>query len=223
MNFFDAHCHQLLNQDGGLLIGLEGKPAFSKALTNAEAIALEDSNRLLFAVEYVTLEAGVGSRPCLKYHPRREGYSPSWVQESLTASQPKLCVIDTLNQPHWQPMDYWTIARTFPSIPFIFCHAGGYDILEFLKMADFTPNIWLDFSLTQEYFGWTGRRPRLPHVTDCIDHALSAERFRRKVLFGSDEAFFSQLDPYQKYLELPHAAAFLEENYLRLIEAAGIA
>jgi predicted TIM-barrel fold metal-dependent hydrolase len=220
MIFHDAHSHRLLAQAGGLFIGLEGQPVFADTITNAQAFALEDKSKLRFAVEYVTQAAEVGTHPLLKYHPRREHYSPPFVVASLRRSRPQLCVIDTLNQPFWQPLDYWGIAREFREIQFIFCHAGGYDILDFLKMADFTPNVWLDFSLTQEYFGWAGPRPKLRHVSDCIDYGLQFERIKRKVLFGSDEPFFSQSLALERYLKLPDQKLFLTENYVALLQSA---
>ena len=222
MKFYDAHAHRLVAQHGGLLIGLEGKPVFPAAMTNAEACAAEDKSRLLFAVEYVTQAAVLGTRPLLKYHPRRERYSPEFVADSIRRSRPQLCIIDTLNQPHWQPVDYWRIAAGFPEIQFIFCHAGGYDILDFLKMADFVPNVWLDFSLTQEYFGWVGDCARLPHVADCIDYGLKYPRIKRKVFFGSDEPFYSQPLALPRYLELADRDLFLEHNYVALLKKAKI-
>ena len=222
MKFYDAHSHRLLAQSGGFLIGLEGKPVFPDTLTNDGTFALENRTRLLFAVEYVAAGTLRGSRPLLKYHPRRERYSPEFVSDSIRRSEPKVCIIDTLNQPYWRPLDYWSIARRYPDIQFIFCHAGGYDILDFLKMADFTPNVWLDFSLTQEYFGWTGQRPRFRHVTDCIDYALQFDRIKRKVLFGSDEPFFSQRSPLELYAAMPDRDLFLVENFLNLLQKAQI-
>lgn len=222
MKFHDAHSHRLMEQQGGLLIGLEGKPVFPDALSNAAAFTLEDKSRLLFAVEYVTTAAKTGARALLKYHPRREGYSPEFVADSIRQSGPKLCLIDTLNQPHWQPLDYWRIARAFREVQFIFCHAGGYDILDFLKMADFTPNVWLDFSLTQEYFGWVGKQPLLPHVGQCIEYALQHDRIKRKLMFGSDEPFFSQQLALGRYRTLTDNHLFLTDNYVALLETAKI-
>jgi hypothetical protein len=223
MKFHDAHAHRLLRQDGGFLIGLEGTPVFAETLTNAEVFALEDKTRSLYAVEYVTKGAASGSRPLLKYHPRRERYSPEFVADSIRRSAPELCIIDTLNQPYWQPLDYWRIATTHPEIQFVFCHAGGYDILDFLKMTDFVPNIWLDFSLTQEYFGWVGQNPPFRQVVEGIDYGLQFDRIRRKVLFGSDEPFFSQRLALERYLELPDRDLFLVENFLSLLQKTGLA
>lgn len=220
MKFHDAHSHALLSQEGGLFIGLEGEPVFPGVTSNEEALALEEPARLRFAVEYVSAGRKTGSRPLLKFHPRREKYSPEFVRESIRQSSPKLCIIDTLNQPFWKPDDYWQIARTFPDVQFIFCHAGGYDILDFLKMTDFTANIWIDFSLTQEYFGWCGDRPRFAHVCDCIDFALNCTRIKRKVVFGSDEPFFSQKSALEKYQQLPDSDLFLTENFLALVTGA---
>src|SRR5262245_12221118 len=221
MTFYDAHAHRIVAQRGGLLIGLEGQPVFEDALTNAGVFALENRADLLFAVEYVTSRTATGY-PLLKYHPRRERYSPEFVYESIRRSEPKLCIVDTLNQPYWQPSDYWRIAKTYHDVQFVFCHAGGYDILDFLKMADFTPNIWLDFSLTQEYFGWVGHQPCLPHVTGCIDYALQFERIKRRVLFGSDEPFYSQSLALERYQKLRDSHLFLEENFLALLDKAKV-
>ena len=218
--FHDAHSHALLDQEGGLFIGLEGKPVFPGVTTNEAAGRLEDPVRLRFAVEYIPAGRSRGTRALLKYHPRRERYSPKYVKASIRESGPRLCIIDTLNQPYWKPGDYWDIACEFPGIQFIFCHAGGYDILDFLKMADFTPNVWIDFSLTQEYFGWCGDRPRFGHVCDCIDFGLACARIKRKVMFGSDEPFFSQSKALEKYESLADRDLFLVENYVSLLQAA---
>jgi predicted TIM-barrel fold metal-dependent hydrolase len=90
-------------------------------------------------------------------------------------------------------------------------------------MTDFVPNIWLDFSLTQEYFGWVGQRPRFRQVADGIDYGLQFDRIRRKILFGSDEPFFSQRLALERYLELPDWDLFLVENFLSLLQKAGLA
>jgi hypothetical protein len=220
MDFFDAHAHCIKAQRGGFLIGLEGDPRFEVAVNNQAARAAEDRGRLLFAVEYVSKAAPSTSWKVLKYHPRREGYSPEFVKGSIRTSAPRVCIVDTLNQPSWQPRDYWEIARSSPLIQFVFCHAGGYDILDFLKMADFTANIWLDFSCTQEFFGWTGSGAVLRHVTDGIDFALSSKRLRRKILFGSDEPFYSQEAALRRYEGRDGSRLFLAENFQALVDKA---
>jgi hypothetical protein len=115
MDFYDAHAHCIKAQRGGFLIGLEGNPRFEGAMSNQDARAAEDPERLLFAVEYVTSAAANLSSRLLKFHPRREGYSPTVVKERIGAWSPSLCIIDTLNQPTGSPETTGTSPARSPS------------------------------------------------------------------------------------------------------------
>ena len=222
MEFYDAHSHKLEAQTGGFLIGLDGEPKFEGILSSVEAVNLQNKSKFLFAVEYINCSFKQTNTKVVKYHPRREKYLVSQVIEDIKNRLPNIVIIDTLNQPYWQPLDYWQIALQFKEIQFVFCHAGGYDIHEFLKIANFSNNVWLDFSLTQEYFGWCGDRPKYLNITNAIDFALSNSVINKKILFGSDNGFFSQLVALQKYLTLKNSDLFLKDNFLKLIERAKI-
>lgn len=96
---------------------------------------------------------------------------------------------------------------------------GGYDIINFIKILDFNKNVYCDFSMTQEYFGWCGDRTRLGVVADCIDYCLSNEKLSKKIMFGSDEPDFSQSKALERYESLPKSEDFLINNYLELINS----
>jgi len=215
-HFFDAHLHSPHREAGAFLVGLEGNPVFDGTLNNAEVLALHAPQKNYWAFEYVV--AGdlhkKGHHPLLKYHPRRETYSPEQVIESIRLRAPVCVMLDTLNEPAWQAYEYWKIARAFPDVPFIFAHAGGYLIQEFIKICHFQPNVWIDFALTHTNFGGISSNP-LAYVDDAIRYALHAP-FRDRVLMGSDAPFFSQADVVAYYAKLG-AVEMLNTNFERLL------
>lgn len=103
--FFDAHLHNKNKESGGFIIGLEGTPFFSGTLKNCEALEYHDFENRYIAFYYVSkkelnyeIQHGY-----LKYHPRREGYTPDEVIMSIKRNAPKCVMIDTLNEPYWVP------------------------------------------------------------------------------------------------------------------------
>lgn len=214
MEFFDAHIHNKGSEGKGFILGLEGEPWFDGILHNAEAQAIaSDGNYLYF--HYVGAESLLRKHPFpfLKYHPRREKYSPEEVITSIRLNQPKCVLIDTLNEPFWTPYDYWSVARAFPDIYFIFPHAGGYLINDFIKICHFQPNVWIDFALTHTHFASISKNP-LPYVDEAIRYALKSP-FKNRVLMGSDWPFFDQLQVVNYYQQLGELE-MLNENFLNL-------
>lgn len=220
MIFYDDHAHSVKGQSGGILIGLEGDPSFAGFLSNNEVEKIVKVNHNFQACYYITKEFNVvPDEMILKYHPRREHYSADEVISDLKTRKCKLCIIDTLNQPYWGYLDYWKVVASFPNIKFILPHMGGYDIVDFMKILDFNKNVYCDFSMTQEYFGWCGNRARYAVVVDSIDYCIKNKRLSKKVMFGSDEPDFSQSLALEKYLQLPNAEDILINNYLNLINS----
>ena len=218
MKFFDAHAHCIKNQAGGILLGMESEPYFEGTLTNRQVEMITQTDNRFRPAYYVGCDFGqVPDERILKYHPRREKYTSEEVIRDLERRACKLCIIDTLNQPYWQPLDYWKVVAANPDKYFILPHAGGYDIVDFLKILDFNKNVYVDFSMTQEYFGWCGSRSRLAIVSDGIDYCLNSEKLSKRVLFGSDEPFFSQELALQKYSTYTCAEDVLVNNYQELI------
>lgn len=220
MTFFDSHAHCIKGQAGGLLIGLEGSPKLNGFLDNEGVRRAACDSPGFQACYYISKgECSVPDETFLKYHPRREKFTVEDVISDLKNRNCKLCVIDTLNQPYWSYLDFWRVISSFPGIKFILPHMGGYDIVDFVKILDFNKNVFCDFSMTQEYFGWCGSRERFPVVADTIDYCLKNNKLNNRILFGSDEPDFSQKAALEKYALLSNARALLEDNYLNLINS----
>lgn len=137
--FFDAHIHLKGKESGGFIIALEGIPVFDNVLLNKDVMKLHNPNKNYFSFYYISgseKEKNVNYK-YIKYHPRREKYTVKEVTKSIYRNNPQCVIIDTLNEPFWTAYDYWYIARLFPSVIFIFCHAGGYLINEFIKICHF--------------------------------------------------------------------------------------
>lgn len=202
--FFDAHLHHEAKEAGGFLVGLEGVPQTPGTLCNAAVLSRHCPEDGYLGFYYVTKEE-IGeklSHPFLKFHSRREKYMPEAVAASIGRNSPRAVMLDTLDEPNWGPGDYWKIARTFPETVFLFAHAGGYLINDFIKICHFQPNVWIDFALTHTMLGHYGRRPEgLPYIHDAIVYSLHAP-FSRRVLLASDFPFFSQDDVVEYYRDL---------------------
>ena len=222
IRFYDAHLHTRGEESGGFLVGLEGTPWFDGTLHNNEAEQLADGLSGYQCFRYVSSEMlslpmGNWSRrnKCLKYHPRREKYTPSEVVGSIKALQPDVVMIDTLNEPFWTSYDYWHICRAFPEKMFILPHAGGYSINDFIKICHFQKNVWIDFSLTHTYFGGISPNP-LPLADEAIRYSLSSP-FSERVLLGSDLPFFDQTKVVPFYARL-NKLDMLNDNFERLLD-----
>lgn len=217
MVFFDAHIHSKNLETKGFLVGLEGEPWFEGILHNHEVQALADNEHYLYFhyVEATALQQKI-DHPLLKYHPRREKYSPEEVIQSIRLNQPRCVMLDTLNEPFWTPYDYWKVARAFPEIRFIFPHAGGYLINDFIKICHFQPNVWIDFALTHTHFSTIATNP-LPYVDEAIRYAVHAP-FKHRVLMGSDWPFFDQMRVVEYYQQLG-VLELLNANFLDLFNA----
>lgn len=217
--FFDAHIHHKAKESGGFIIGLERKPYFEGTLSNKEVLTQHNPANNYIAFYYVSIfeKSTIVNHKYLKYHPRREQYSPHDVIDSIRLNQPRCVMIDTLNEPYWSPYDYWKIAREFPELPFIFSHSGGYLINDFIKIGHFQKNVWIDFALTHTTLGQLGNKQKeLPYINEAIRYALEAP-FAERVLMSSDYPFFSQ-DDVVAYYEKMNKKDFLNQNFIKLLE-----
>jgi Amidohydrolase len=217
--FHDAHCHQPGEADGGFVIALEGKPFFEGTVPNREIGKLADPSRKRIAVPYASAGSEIEG-PVIKYHPRREGFDPGWVDGDIRRFDRRLVLIDSLNAVRWAPRAFFDLALAHPEVAFVMCHAGGYDILEFVKMCRFAPNVWLDFSVTQHEFGWVSGERSPAFVGDLIDHAMHERRISPRIMFGSDFPLLEQSDAVGRLVaSFDDPEPFLTANFERLLES----
>ena len=219
MFFFDAHIHCSGKEKGGFLIGLEGKPLYPNSFTNTDILSRHRPASYRFGFYYVQKESCLNCQPhpFLKYHPRREQYTPEMVIQSIKNNSVKCVIIDTLNEPYWQAYDYWEVARSLPDIPFVFAHCGGYLVNDFIKICHFQKNVYIDFSLTHTLLGHYGHRPQgLPYIHDAITYSLHSD-FKEKIFLASDAPFYKQ-DDVVEYYDLLNAIDLLNDNFLRFAE-----
>lgn len=217
--FFDAHIHHKANENGGFIIGLEGCPHFEGTLSNADVLKLHDPQHKYIAFYYVTdtEKKDIIVHKYLKYHPRREQYSPKDVIESIKINHPKCVMIDTLNEPYWTSYDYWRVVKEFPELTFVLPHSGGYLINDFIKICHFQKNVWIDFSLTHTVLGCLGdKKKELPYINEGIRYALESS-FANRILMSSDYPFFNQ-DDIVNYYHFLDKIELLNHNFLILLE-----
>ncbi len=226
MKFCDAHTHKIGIQENGFLIALDGNALNQGGYSNDEVIEAA-KNAHMIPVQYVTSDLSLDLyTKGIKFHPRREGYSVKEVYSYIKKYGPRLVIIDTLNKPDWQPADYWKLLRKCEDVQFLLSHAGGYDILDFLEMAVFEDNGWIDFSFSQNYFGWckTGEST-MPYVTMQMDYAMKDARIFKNLLFGTDNLLHGDdlteesLMNYKKYNS---CSEVVYENFYRLLGKAGL-
>lgn len=219
MTFYDSHLHAIGEESGGFVIGLEGDDLPEGVFRNQEACQFCRQNVGYLFFRYMTqqdvctgCEAAPDECGYVKFHPRREGYGVEEVLKCIRAISPKCVIIDSLNEPFWEPRDYWLICKEFPAIKFVLAHAGGYSVRDFIKICHIQRNVWLDFSLTHSCFASISGNP-LPGVDDLIRYSLMSP-FSERILMGSDYPYNRQGDVVSYYAD----RGFLErcnENFQR--------
>lgn len=219
MDFYDAHAHCIENQIGGFIIALEGEPHYGCSYNNSQVRSICKENSFMH-VEYVTKDFNPTQSSVIKYHPRRERYSKEEIINDIRKKSPKIVIIDTLYNPFYHYGDYWEIVSSFKEVFFVLAHCGGYDIDDFIKIIDFNINVFTDFSLTQEYFGVVDNQAFLK-IKNTMEYMLNNKKINRKILFGSDNPFYSQKKAYDYYFE-NGLIKMLNDNFLRLIDQANI-
>lgn len=217
---FDVHSHQIEGQTGGLLLSIEGLPDVPGGMSFAQLSKLEVS-RDFVKVPYVHDLELYRKEAIVYFHPRRNGFAVQQVSDYLKGAQCRIVVLDTFSGFAWTPKDYFDLLAQHPNKSFLLAHGGGYQIRDFVQIARFAKNAYIDFSATQEIFGCVQGDGQLDIGTKAlICHALVEPRLRSKVLFGSDNPEFSQAKAALFFQQLgSETHELMGANYLKLIQA----
>lgn len=224
--YYDCHMHEFHKERGGFLIALDGRRGSIGGYSNEEVLVRAKEKKEIEPVQYVTWNFDKTDTPIIKYHPRRELYTPDEVTDDIKQRKPQGVIIDTLNQPNWQPKDYWMIAKEFQDIPFLFSHAGGFDMLQFLNIAMYQNNVWIDFSFVQNVFGFTSENQPLKQLVELMEYSFQEKRIYRKLLLGTDnmrneiDCSEAVLQVYSKFVSYD---LVVKENFHLLKTKIGIA
>ena len=224
---------QKANVKGGLIISMHGEPW--KLQEVAELVG-QNSN-FQFAVNpnlnqsldslraNVTFAKKIGAA-ALKIHPRNQRVNlqtkevRNLVQLAKELSIP--VIICSFDDGSWSRIgltqdQFIKLADDFPDVNFLWAHAGGHHVLDFMFMARRVTNVFLDTSFTQSYF-FKGT------VVENLNYAT--ESLSARFMFGTD---FEQVPYVESVEELrnfylvhnPNREAFFEGNYMRFLGIHG--
>ena len=143
----------------------------------------------------------------VKIHPRRQklNLTEPNVYIALDLAQElrlkvNLCTFDdgSWSRIGLEASNYLAVADKYQETAFLWSHAGGFRVLEFMMMARRTKNVYLDTSFTQTYFFKGTVKEDLNYATESL-----SDRF----MFGTDTGM-------DKYVEVVREAKeyFLTRN-----------
>ena len=94
-------------------------------------------------------------------------------------------------------------------------------MLEFVQLARYSTNCFIDFSATQSIFNFDKPKNEFEsYLRGLFWHCFSESRLKNKVVFGSDNPEFNRnqmIDFYQKN----NLDRLVNENYLSMLKLVG--
>lgn len=205
------NCH-LAGIAGGLIICMQNDPWEFQVV--AEQIGLQGSFKFAFNPDLNTSKATLArmikkvkneGAVALKIHPRLQRINLQAKKVDYLvhlAEELELpVIICSFNDGSWSRIgltndQFLRLADNFPNVRFLWAHAGGHNVLDFMFMARRTSNVFLDSSFTQSYF-FKGS------ILEDLNYA--SESLPTRFMFGTD---FEG----EKY---PNSVKTLVEFYLR--------
>ena len=220
---------RLADVAGGLIICMQGDPWNYEAV--ADQIGLNGNFRfainpnLSASSRDIGREVEAGKRAgaaALKIHPRlqRSNLQGKRIEYLVRLAQDLELpvIICSFDDGSWSRFgltndQFLGLADKFPSVKFLWAHAGGRNVLEFMFMARRTSNVYLDSSFTQSYF-FKGS------VLEDLNYA--SESLSTRFMFGTDFEGAAYPESVKKlvYFYLQHdknRKLFFKENYKKFL------
>lgn len=160
----------------------------------------------------------------IKLHPRRQllTLKEAKVHLALEVIQ-ELCLkvnLCTFDDGSWsrsglQSSSFQALADKYPETLFLWSHAGGFRVIEFMMMARRTNNVYLDSSFTQDYFFKGSVRDDLNYATESLPN---------RFMFGTDTEMENYVDVVNSnknfYLtQSQFRTDFFSGNLIRFLES----
>ncbi len=217
--------------DGGFLIHLDTDPwdfiqlcNEVRKIQNLEVFVNINLNQSVRDIRYDLSRVKDCGAIGIKLHPRRQSLSlnESEVHEALETIQDlrlkvNICTFDdgSWSRVGLETSNFLALADKYQDVFFLWSHAGGYRVLEFMMMARRTKNVYLDSSFTQSYFFKGSVKDDLNYATESLP-----DRF----LFGTDAEMenYVQVVASNKEFFLTHNAHRSDFFSGNLIRFAGL-
>jgi predicted TIM-barrel fold metal-dependent hydrolase len=220
---------QLAEVRGGLIICMQNDPWDFEAVAELTDLNkdfrfainpnLHDSRR---ALERAVKDGKRIGAAALKIHPRIQEINLQSKEVRYLVHQAKdlelPIIICAFNDGSWSRIgltndQFIKLADDFPDVKFLWAHAGGHNVLDFMFMARRVPNVFLDSSFTQSYF-FKG--------TIMEDLNYATESLPTRFMFGTD---FEQGSYAESVIKLSkfyltqnsNRGAFFADNYKRFL------
>ncbi len=221
------------NVKGGLIIGMQGEPWRLEEVkelvgqnSNFQFAVNPNLNQSLDSLRAEVTFAKKNGAAALKIHPRNQRVNlqtkevRNLVQLAKELNIP--VIICSFDDGSWSRIGLTTdqfikLADDFPDVNFLWAHAGGHHVLDFMFMARRVSNVYLDTSFTQSYF-FKGT------VVENLNYAT--ESLPTRFMFGTDFEQATYVESVEKlcnfYLvQNPNREAFFEGNYMRFLGIHG--
>jgi predicted TIM-barrel fold metal-dependent hydrolase len=216
--------------DGGLLIHLDTDPwNFSdlcdevREIPNLKVFVNLNLKQSAQGIERDLRKIKDAGAIGIKLHPRRQCLSLTEAEVYLaldTIQELQLKVnICSFDDGSWsriglEASSFLALADKYKETFFLWSHAGGYRVLEFMMMARRTSNVYLDSSFTQGYFFKGSVREDLNYATESLP-----ERF----MFGTDTEMDNYVEVVASNKEFflthnPDRSDFFSGNLIRYLE-----
>lgn len=221
------------NVKGGLIICMQGDPWKFEAVaelvgqdSNFQLAINPNLNQSLESLKEEVAGAKKIGAAALKIHPRNQKVNlqtnevQNLVQIAKELNFP--VIICSFDDGSWSRLgltkdQFIKLADDFPDVNFLWAHAGGHHVLDFMFMARRVTNVFLDTSFTQSYF-FKG------NVVENLNYAT--ESLPTRFMFGTDFEQVSYVESVEKlcnfYLvQNSNRGSFFESNYKKFLGIHG--
>jgi predicted TIM-barrel fold metal-dependent hydrolase len=216
--------------DGGLLIHLDTDPwdfldlcDGVRDIPNLEVFVNLNLNQPAHEIKRNLKQIKDSGAIGIKLHPRRQRLHLNEAEVHLALEVVQglrlkviLCAFDdgSWTRTGLEASSFLALADKYKDTFFLWAHAGGYRVMEFLMMARRTSNVYLDSSFTQSYFFKGSVKDDLNYATESLPN---------RFMFGADAEMENYVEVVESAKEFfishnPNRIDFFSGNLSRFVD-----